>query len=162
MIMGMITHIRTITVMTTGMFITSTTGMSSVGTRGRIRSLPGLTQQSIPLSGGWFRGSRPQGTRRSWAVLAFAAVPALVSPAVSQPSSETLRVENEYRECLYSKSRSGRYAHGERESDFGLLGECRNQWVAYMDVCTKTGFDNATCVMKSRLVIHAILNLTGK
>jgi hypothetical protein len=77
-------------------------------------------------------------------------------------SSETLRAENEYRECLFSKSRKGGYAHNNRESDFGLLGECRNQWVAYMDVCAKAGFDNATCVMKSRLVIHAILNLTGK
>jgi hypothetical protein len=90
---------------------------------------------------------------------------ALLAPAVplhGQASGETLRVENQYRECLYSKSRSGRYAHGERDSDFGLLGECRNQWVAYMDVCSKAGFDNPTCVMKSRLVIHAILNLTGK
>jgi hypothetical protein len=86
---------------------------------------------------------------------------AQISPAESQ-SNETLRVENEYRECLYAKSRSGRYAHGERDSDFGLIGECRNQWVAYMDVCAKSGFDNRTCVMKSRLVIHAILNLTGK
>jgi len=85
-----------------------------------------------------------------------------ISPARSQASNETLRVENEYRECLYSKSRSGRYAHAERDSDFGLIGECRNQWVAYMDVCAKSGFDNRTCVMKSRLVIHAILNLTGK
>jgi hypothetical protein len=82
-------------------------------------------------------------------------------PARGQ-SSETLRVENEYRECLFAKSRSGRYAHDDRESDFGLVGECRNQWVAYMDMCTKAGFDNATCVMKSRLVIHAILNLNGK
>jgi hypothetical protein len=82
-------------------------------------------------------------------------------PAHGQ-SGETLRAENEYRECLYSKSRNGRYARSERDSDFGLLGECRNQWVAYMDVCAKAGFDNATCVMKSRLVIHAILNLTGK
>jgi len=85
-----------------------------------------------------------------------------LSPAETQLSNETLRVENEYRECLYAKSRSGRYAHGERDSDFGLIGECRNQWVAYMDVCAKMGFDNATCVMKSRLIIHAILNLTGK
>jgi hypothetical protein len=85
---------------------------------------------------------------------------ALISPAKSQSSKET--IENEYRECLYAKSRSGRYVHGERDSDFGLIGECRNQWVAYMDVCTKSGFDNRTCVMKSRLVIHAILNLTGK
>jgi hypothetical protein len=85
-----------------------------------------------------------------------------LSPAKSQPSNETVRVENEYRECLYSKSRSGRYAHGERDSDFGLIGECRNQWVAYMDICAKLGFDNRTCVTKSRLVIHAILNLTGK
>ena len=85
-----------------------------------------------------------------------------ISPAQSQFSNETIRVENEYRECLYSKSRSGRYAHAERDSDFGLIGECRNQWVAYMDVCAKSGFDNRTCVMKSRLVIHAILNLTGK
>jgi hypothetical protein len=92
------------------------------------------------------------------AMMAFLA-PA--TPAQSQ-SSETLRAENEYRECLFSKSRNGQYAHNDRESDFGLLGECRNQWVAYMDVCAKAGFDNATCVMKSRLVIHAILNLTGK
>jgi hypothetical protein len=92
------------------------------------------------------------------AVLIFLA-PA--TPAQGQ-SSETLRAENEYRECLYSKSRNGQYAYNERESDFGLLGECRNQWVAYMDVCVKAGFDNATCVMKSRLVIHAILTLTGK
>jgi hypothetical protein len=82
--------------------------------------------------------------------------------ANGQATSETLRVENAYRECLFSKSRSGRYAYDNRESDFGLLGECRNQWVAYMDVCVKAGIDNATCVMKSRLVIHAILNLTGK
>jgi hypothetical protein len=87
---------------------------------------------------------------------------ALAVPVRGQTSGETLRVENEYRECLFSKSRSGKYAHGERDSDFGLLGECRNQWVAYMDVCAKAGFDNPTCVMKSRLVIHAILNLTGK
>jgi hypothetical protein len=85
-----------------------------------------------------------------------------VSPAESQPANETIRVENEYRECLYSKTRNGRYARGERDSDFGLIGECRNQWVAYVDVCLKLGFDNATCVMKSRLIIHAILNLTGK
>jgi hypothetical protein len=91
------------------------------------------------------------------AILLAAAV-----PAQGQTPGETLRVENEYRECLYAKSRSGRYANGARESDFGLLGECRNQWVTYMDVCIKSGFDNPTCVMKSRLVIHAILNLTGK
>jgi hypothetical protein len=83
------------------------------------------------------------------------------APALSQ-SSETMHVEDAYRECLFLKSRSGRYAHGDRESDFGLLGECRNQWVAYMDLCAKAGFDNKTCVMKSRLVIHAILDLNGK
>jgi hypothetical protein len=87
---------------------------------------------------------------------------AVAAPANGQTAGETLRAENEYRECLYAKSRSGRYAHDARDSDFGLLGECRNQWVAYMDVCIKAGFDNPTCVMKSRLVIHAILNLTGK
>jgi hypothetical protein len=92
---------------------------------------------------------------------AMMTVLATATSAQSQ-SSETLRVENEYRDCLYSKSRKGEYAHNDRESDFTLLGECRNQWVAYMDVCVRAGFDNATCVMKSRLVIHAILNLTGK
>jgi hypothetical protein len=104
-------------------------------------------------------GTRPG----NWIVLA-GAVAALLAPAwpARSQSAEALRVENQYRECLYSKSRSGRYAYDDRESDFGLLGECRNQWVAYMDMCTKAGFDNATCVMKSRLVIHAILNLNGK
>ena len=105
-----------------------------------------------------------------WLIRALTFVPAatalallaLAAPVRGQTSGETLRVENEYRECLYSKSRNGKYAHAERDSDFGLLGECRNQWVAYMDVCAKAGFDNPTCVMKSRLVIHAILNLTGK
>jgi hypothetical protein len=92
---------------------------------------------------------------------AMTAFLAPATPAQGQ-SGETLRAESEYRECLYSKSRNGRYAHNDRESDFGLLGECRNQWVAYMDLCNKAGFDNQTCVMKSRLVIHAILNLTGK
>jgi hypothetical protein len=129
-----------------GMAIKGTTGMSSV--RPRRRAL------------------RKRASR--WLIRASAFVPVtatLLGPAApvnGQTSNETLRVENEYRECLYAKSRNGRYAHGERESDFGLLGECRNQWVAYMDVCNKAGFDNPTCVMKSRLVIHAILNLTGK
>ena len=98
-------------------------------------------------------------------VAAFVPVAAVLlapaAPAHSQ-SSEALRAENEYRECLYSKTRKREYARGERDSDFKLLGECRNQWVSYMDVCAKAGFDNATCVMKSRLVIHAILDLTGK
>jgi hypothetical protein len=104
------------------------------------------------------------GGRRACLVAFACAVLASVAPsapALSQ-SSETMRVEDEYRECLFLKSRSGRYAHGDRESDFGLLGECRNQWVAYMDLCAKAGFDNKTCVMKSRLVIHAILDLNGK
>jgi hypothetical protein len=146
MIMGMITNIRIITGTTVSMFIMETAVTSSLRPRrGGLRK----------------RASR-------WLIRAPAFVPVAaallgpVTPASSQTTGETLRVENEYRECLYSKSRSGRYANGQRESDFGLLGECRNQWVAYMDVCTKTGLDNATCVMKSRLVIHAILNLTGK
>jgi hypothetical protein len=134
--------------MTTGivmiMGITDTTGMSNRGAR------------ACPAG---------QAATKAWIIFAPVAA-ALLACAVSangqQPSSETLRAENDYRECLFSRSRSGRYAHGDRESDFGLIGECRNQWVAYMDVCTKAGFDNATCVMKSRLVIHAILNLTGK
>jgi hypothetical protein len=114
-----------------------------------------------------FRAMAPRDSvsRHRARVVAFACA-ALAALAPSVParsqSSETMRVEDEYRECLFSKSRSGRYAHGDRESDFGLLGECRNQWVAYMDLCTKAGFDNKTCVMKSRLVIHAILNLNGK
>jgi len=105
------------------------------------------------------------GSRGLIRMLAFASVAATLSvpasPAQSQ-SNETIRVENDYRECLYSKARKGGYARGKRDSDFALIGECRNQWVAYMDVCAKLGFDNATCVLKSRLLIHAILELVGK
>jgi len=108
-------------------------------------------------------------TRAMYAVYAvrFAAVSCAVlalapaGPALSQ-SGETMRVENEYRECLYARTRPGRFRHDDRESDFALLGECRREWVAYMDLCTNQGVDTRTCVMKSRLVIHAILNLTGK
>jgi hypothetical protein len=143
-IMGMTTTIRIIM----GMAITSAAVTSSVRPRcGHVRM----------CASRWLW--------RASAFVSVAAVTALLAPAApvhGQTSSETLRVDDEYRECLFSKSRSGRYAHGERDSDFGLLGECRNQWVAYMDVCAKAGFDNPTCVMKSRLVIHAILNLTGK
>jgi hypothetical protein len=85
-----------------------------------------------------------------------------VSPAESQASSETIRAEDSYRECLYSKAKNAGYAKGARDSDFALIGECRNQWVAYMDVCIKLGFDNGTCVLKSRLLIHAILEVVGK
>jgi hypothetical protein len=94
----------------------------------------------------------------SIAVTLSAPIPA----AQGQSSNEIVRIENEYRECLYSKAKNGRYAKDARDSDFGLLGECRNQWVAYMNLCTKSGFDNAMCVLKSRLLIHAILNLVGK
>jgi hypothetical protein len=141
---GTIMRIRIIMGTIMGMFIMNTTGMISAGPRAR---------------------SAGRAAARAWIIvspLTAALLASAISASGQQPSGETLRAENEYRECLYSKSRSGRYAHGERESDFGLIGECRNQWVAYMDVCTKAGFDNATCVMKSRLVIHAILNLTGK
>jgi len=140
-------------------------GMSSVHARAarHSASLPGLTWQAIPLRRGWTRGSSPRVTAGGWTIIvSVLALLAWAVPASGQTSNETLRVENAYRECLYSHSRNGRYAHNDRESDFGLLGECRNQWVAYMDVCNKSGFDNPTCVMKSRLVIHAILNLTGK
>jgi hypothetical protein len=142
-IAGMTTTIHIIM----GMAITNTIITSRVPHRGR------------------FRARAIRWLTRASAFVPVATVSALLAPAApvhAQTSSETLRVENEYRECLYAKSRSGRYAHGARDSDFGLLGECRNQWVAYMDVCAKAGFDNPTCVMKSRLVIHAILNLTGK
>jgi len=107
-----------------------------------------------------------RGSRGLIRILVFASVAvtlsASTSPAESQSSNETIRVENEYRECLYSKARNRGYAKGERDSDFALIGECRNQWVAYMDVCTRLGFDNGTCVLKSRLLIHAILKLVGK
>ena len=85
-----------------------------------------------------------------------------VSPAASQASNETVRVEDNFRECLYSKAKNAGYAKGARDSDFALIGECRNQWVAYMDVCIKLGFNNETCVLKSRLLIHAILEVVGK
>ncbi len=131
---------------TMGMFITNTIVTN------RVHSRPG----ALP-------------TRRSGAfvrILAFVfvAVTLLASapPARSQATRETLRVENDYRECLYAKTKHGQYAKGAWDSDFGLIGECRNQWVGYMDVCAKLGFDNGTCVMKSRLIIHAVLNLTGK
>jgi len=96
--------------------------------------------------------------------LGFVAVTLLapISPAKSQSSNEIVRIENDYRECLYAKAKDGRYAKRERDSDFGLLGECRNQWVAYMDLCAKSEFENRMCIVKSRLLIHAILNLTGK
>jgi hypothetical protein len=85
-----------------------------------------------------------------------------LSPAESQASNDTIRAEDRYRECLYSKAKNAGFAKGSRDSDFALIGECRNQWVAYMDVCTRLGFDNETCVLRSRLLIHAILEVVGK
>jgi hypothetical protein len=174
---GMITTIRTITDTIMGTAITSKTGMTKAAS-GRFELLwchpprkRGIQYSAAPEVTGspafagddsgeigacpWFHST---GTIALIAALLLAAA----APAKGQTAAETLRVENEYRECLFAKSRSGRYAHGERDSDFGLIGECRNKWVAYMDVCIKAGFDNPACVMKSRLVIHAILNLTGK
>jgi hypothetical protein len=85
-----------------------------------------------------------------------------LSPAEGQASNQTIRAEDNYRECLYAKAKNAGYAKGARDSDFALIAECRNQWVAYMDVCTKLGFDNETCVLRSRLLIHAILEVVGK
>lgn len=111
--------------------------------------------------------SKPSlGRRKPASVLAVGSVAlnllAPISPAQAQASNETVRVEDNYRECLYSKARNARYAKGARDSDFALIGECRSQWVAFMDVCIKLGFDNRTCVLKSRLLIHAILEVVGK
>jgi hypothetical protein len=107
-----------------------------------------------------------RGRRALAPVLALASVALKLftplSPADSQASSETIHAEDRYRECLYSKAKNGGYAKGSRDSDFALIGECRNQWVAYMDVCIKLGFDNETCVLRSRLLIHAILEVVGK
>jgi hypothetical protein len=97
------------------------------------------------------------------ALVAFALnLLAPISPAASQASNETARVEDNYRECLYSKAKNRGYLKGARDADFALIGECRNQWVAYMDACIRLGFDNGTCVLKSRLLIHAILEVVGK
>jgi hypothetical protein len=85
-----------------------------------------------------------------------------LSPAEGQASPQAIRAEDNYRECLYSKAKNRGYAKGARDSDFALIGECRNQWVAYMDACSKLGFDNETCVLRSRLLIHAILEVVGK
>jgi hypothetical protein len=85
-----------------------------------------------------------------------------VSPAQGQASTQTIRAEDNYRECVYSKAKNRGYAKGKRDSDFALIAECRNQWVAYIDVCTGVGFDNETCVLRSRLLIHAILEVVGK
>jgi hypothetical protein len=85
-----------------------------------------------------------------------------LSPAEGQASNQTIRAEDNFRECLYLKAKNGGYAKGTRDSDFALIGECRNQWVAYMDVCTRLGFDNETCVLRSRLLIHAILEVVRK
>jgi hypothetical protein len=85
-----------------------------------------------------------------------------LSPAEGQAPTQAIRAEDDYRECLYSKAKNRGYAKGARDSDFALIGECRNQWVAYMDACSKLGFDNETCVLRSRLLIHAILDVVGK
>jgi hypothetical protein len=170
MIIPMITDIRTIA--GTIMGVTSTAHMiranfallESRRVVAREGGRPGNLKRRIILGSPLSRGMTTRSTAGDWTIFAsvLAALLAAAVPVVGQTSDETLRAEGAYRECLYSKSRSGRYTYKDRESDFGLLGECRNQWVAYMDVCNKAGFDNPTCVMKSRLVIHAILNLTGK
>src|SRR5713101_6139204 len=118
--------------------------MNVSGTRCRVRSRFGA-----------LRKYASRGRMRLSVFVCAVILLAPISPAQSQSSNETIRVENEYRECLYSKARNRGYAKGERDSDFALIGECRNQWVAYMDVCTRLGFDNGTCVLKSRLLIHA-------
>src|SRR5262249_28311625 len=142
----MIMDIRIITDTIMGVCITSTTGMSRLGTvpdgipPGVIAGDP-----AIHL-GRWTRGSSARVTPGNWtnlvpvaAALLLATLLAPASQANGQASNETLHAENEYRECLYSKSRNGRYKHDDRESDFGLLGECRNSWVTYMDMCVKAG-----------------------
>lgn len=111
--------------------------------------------------------SKPSPRRRELAPILAAGSVALnllapISPVKSQVSNEAIRAEDSYRECLYAKAKNAGYAKGARDSDFALIGECRNQWVAYMDVCMKLGFDNGTCVLKSRLLIHAILEVVGK
>src|SRR5262249_27103532 len=109
-----------------GMCISSTIGMSELGAVPD-GIPPGLIAGFDPHLGRWTRGSSPRVTPRVWTALAplVAILQAIALPANGQASNETLRVESDYRECLYSKSRNGRYAHNDRESDFGLLGECR-------------------------------------
>jgi hypothetical protein len=85
-----------------------------------------------------------------------------LAPALGQALNQAVRAEDNDRECVYSKAKNGRYAKGMRDSDSALIGECRNQWVAYIDVCTRVGLDNETCVLRSRLLIHPILEVVGK
>ena len=148
------------TSMNTGTDISTITGTIMVGTIITNTVTNTIIKTRVRSRFGALRKRASRGRMRLLVLVSAVILLAPISPAKSQSSKDT--IENEYRECVYAKSRSGRYVHGERDSDFGLIGECRNQWVAYMDVCAKMGFDNATCVMKSRLIIHAILNLTGK
>src|SRR5262249_29037740 len=142
------------TSMSTGMNtradISTITGTMMVGTIIANTATNTIITSRIRLRFGALRKCAARGRMRLLVFVCAVILLAQIPPARSQASNETLRVENEFRECLYSKSRSGRYAHAERDSDFGLIGECRNQWVAYMDVCAKSGFDNRTCVTKSR------------
>jgi hypothetical protein len=62
---------------------------------------------------------------------------------------------------VYSKAKNGRYTKGTRDSDFALTGNAEIR-VAYIDVCASVGFGNETCVLRSRLLIHAILEVGGK
>ena len=46
-----------------------------------------------------------------------------LSPAEGQASNQTIRAEDNFRECLYLKAKNGGYAKGTRDSDLALIGD---------------------------------------
>jgi hypothetical protein len=65
--------------------------------------------------------------------------------------------------CVFSKAENGPYSSfDDGKSAIRILGECHDQWNAYVDACIKSGDTDGSCTAKSAILAQGALKLLNK
>lgn len=87
------------------------------------------------------------------------------APAVpSEPPAATkTNIKDTLNTCLLSEAKEGEYSSLDGgKSAVRLLGECDDQWHAYVGACMKSGQTDGKCTLSAAVLAQAALKLAGK
>ncbi len=66
-------------------------------------------------------------------------------------------------DCMISEAKNGQYSSFDGgESALRLMGQCEDQWKAYVDACVQSGNTDGNCTLQSGILAQAVLKLLNK
>jgi uncharacterized protein len=85
------------------------------------------------------------------------------APQAPAAPASSGNVNKDFTDCLLAKAKDGQFSSFDGgKSAMRLLGECPDQWKAYVDACMRSGDTDGNCTLRSGALAQVALKLLGK